>query len=114
MNWYRKAIRFSEPSPDWFGKGAIFGYTEISRLKSESIYLPPKIAATWNQKNGITHIEVFGRINEEEVGVYTWIYDIGKKEFDAHGLEKMPPEVRNAAMAEIQTKLGTIKQEEVA
>ncbi len=111
MNWYKRAQKFSKPSPDWFEKGAIFGYTETDSLKSQSVYLPPEIAATWNQKNGINHEEVFGMMQNWAIteGAFTWIYDIGKKKLDGYGFDIIPHEVKSAALAEAQTKTTELK-----
>ena len=104
MNWYKKATIFQKPSSDWFEKGAIFGYTRIDNLKSKSVFLKPEVAATWGQKNGITHEEVFG-LMQQEIDVFTWIYDIGTKRLDGYGFDIIPKEIRSAVLAEVYSKI---------
>ena len=104
MNWYKKATVFQKPSVGWFEKGAIFGYTRTDNLRSKSVYLKPEIAATWGQKNGITHEEVFG-LMQQDLDVFTWIYDIENKKLDGVGFDIILRKVRSAAMAEVMARL---------
>lgn len=94
--------KFSKPSKDWFGEGAIFGYTRIDNFKSMSVRLKPETAATWNQKNGITHEEVFG-LMQLEIPAWTWIYDIGRHKLDGWG--DIPQKIKETAMEEVMKKL---------
>jgi len=107
MNWYqisKLSSRFPEPSKEWFGDGAIFGYTRTDNLKSRSVKLSPQIAATWGSKNGISHEEVFG-LMQQEIDVFTWIYDIGRNKLDGVGFDFIPQKVKSAAWAEVKARL---------
>lgn len=96
-----KYEKFSKPDPNWFGEGAIFGYTRTDNFKSYSVKLSPDVAATWNQKNGITHEEVFG-LMQMEVSAFTWIYDIGRHLMTGYGWdEEVPIDIKESAMEEV-------------
>ena len=113
MNWYKKAIyvnKFPSPDEDWFEKGAIFGYTETESLRSASIYLKPKIAATWGTKNGINHEEIF-LLQQGDVDAFTWIYDIKRRKLDGIGFDIIPRNVRSAALSEAISKTQEVSGE---
>jgi len=106
MKIYRIGNSFPKPSDNWFGKGSIFGYTRTDNFKSDSVRLAPEISATWGQKNGITHEEVFGLI-QREIPAFTWIYDIGRNKMDGWGWDEKgcTPEIKKSAMEEVMSKL---------
>lgn len=52
------------------------------------------------QKNGITHNDVF-YVAQFRREVFTWVYDIANSKFDGYGLDHMPPDVQTAAMSEV-------------
>ena len=102
MKIYRMSIVYGKPSETWFSEGAIFGYTRSDTFRSRSVKLDAKTAATWGNKNGITHEMVFG-LMQHEFPAWTWIYDIANRKLQGYG--DLPEDIKQAAMEEVNKRL---------